>query len=97
MTKARPSIEFSDSQIAKMSYEEARANLQEVVGQLEAGGSALEESLGLFELSEKLADRCEEILDSVADKIEEDDGDDDYEDDDDSDSDDDDSDDEEDE
>lgn len=72
MTKARPSVEFSDTQIAKMSYEEARANLQEVVGLLETGGSALEESLGLFELSEKLADRCEEILDAVADKIEDD-------------------------
>lgn len=73
MTKTRASVEFSDAQIAKMSYEEARENLQEIVGLLETGGAALEESLGLFELSEKLADRCEEILDAVADKIESDD------------------------
>jgi exodeoxyribonuclease VII small subunit len=43
-----------------------------VVGLLETGGGALEESLGLFEVSERLADRCEEILDAVADKIEDD-------------------------
>jgi len=73
MAKTRTSVEFSDAQIAKMSYEEARENLQEIVGLLETGGAALEESLGLFELSEKLADRCEEILDAVADKIESDD------------------------
>lgn len=73
MAKTRASVEFSDAQIAKMSYEEARENLQEIVGLLETGGAALEESLALFELSEKLADRCEEILDAVADKIESDD------------------------
>jgi len=73
MAKTRASVEFSDAQIAKMSYEEARENLQEIVGLLETGGAALEQSLGLFELSEKLADRCEEILDAVADKIESDD------------------------
>jgi len=73
MAKTRASVEFSDAQISKMSYEEARESLQEVVGLLETGGAALEESLGLFELSEKLADRCEEILDAVADKIESDD------------------------
>jgi exodeoxyribonuclease VII small subunit len=55
-----------------MSYEEARESLHEVVGLLETGGGALEESLGLFEVSERLADRCEEILDAVADKIEDD-------------------------
>jgi len=73
MAKTRASVEFSDAQISKMSYEEARESLQEVVGLLETGGAALEESLGLFELSEKLADRCEEILDAVADMIESDD------------------------
>jgi len=73
MAKTRASVEFSDAQIAKMSYEEARESLQEIVGLLETGGAALEESLALFELSEKLADRCEEILDAVADKIESDD------------------------
>ena len=73
MTKTHPLVNLSDAQISKMSYEEARESLQEVVGLLETGGAALEESLGLFELSEKLADRCEEILDAVADKIESDD------------------------
>lgn len=72
MAKTQANVEFSDAQIAKMSYEEARENLQDVVGLLETGGVALEKSLGLYELSEKLANRCEEILDDVADKIEED-------------------------
>ena len=72
MAKTRARVEFSDAQISKMSYEEARESLQEVVGLLETGGADLEESLVFFELSEKLADRCEEILDAVADRIEDD-------------------------
>lgn len=47
------------------SYEEARAELAEVVRRLEAGGVPLEESLSLWERGEELAARCERWLDGA--------------------------------
>lgn len=47
---------------AELSYEQARDELVKVVGQLEQGGSSLEESLALWERGEALAKRCEEWL-----------------------------------
>lgn len=51
-----------DESTQKLSYEEARDELVKVVGQLEQGGSSLEESLALWERGEALAKRCEEWL-----------------------------------
>jgi len=52
------------------SYEEARAELIEVVQQLEAGGTSLEESLALWERGEKLATICQDWLDGARAKLE---------------------------
>jgi exodeoxyribonuclease VII small subunit len=46
-------------------YEEARAELIEVVRALEAGGTTLEESLALWERGEQLATICQEWLDGA--------------------------------
>lgn len=46
-------------------YEEARAELIEVVRSLEAGGTTLEESLVLWERGELLATICQEWLDGA--------------------------------
>jgi exodeoxyribonuclease VII small subunit len=46
-------------------YEEARAELIEVVRTLEAGGTMLEESLAIWERGEKLATVCQEWLDGA--------------------------------
>ena len=46
-------------------YEEARAELIEVVRALEAGGTTLEESLKLWERGEQLATICEQWLDGA--------------------------------
>ena len=46
-------------------YEEARAELIEVVRALEAGGTTLEESLALWERGERLAAICQEWLDGA--------------------------------
>ncbi len=46
-------------------YEEARAELIEVVRALEAGGTTLEESLALWERGEQLATLCQEWLDGA--------------------------------
>lgn len=51
------------------SYEEARAELVEVVHQLEAGGTSLEESLALWERAEKLATLCQEWLDGARERL----------------------------
>ena len=50
------------SDIADLSYEQARDELVKVVGALEQGGVSLEESLALWERGEALAKRCEEWL-----------------------------------
>ena len=55
----------------KPSYEEAREELIEVVRQLEAGGTTLEESLALWERGEKLATICQEWLDGARKRLDE--------------------------
>ncbi|MGY1437734.1 exodeoxyribonuclease VII small subunit [Streptomyces reniochalinae] len=48
-----------------LSYEQARAELVEVVQRLESGGSTLEESLALWERGEELAGVCRAWLDGA--------------------------------
>jgi exodeoxyribonuclease VII small subunit len=49
----------------KLSYEQARDELSDVVKRLEAGGLTLEESLTLWERGEKLAELCAEWLEGA--------------------------------
>lgn len=49
----------------KLSYEQAREELVEVVRRLEGGGTTLEESLALWERGEKLAQICQSWLDGA--------------------------------
>ena len=49
----------------ELSYEQARAELARVVERLESGGGTLEESLGLWERGEQLADICQRWLDGA--------------------------------
>ena len=55
---------------ATPSYEEARAELVEVVRQLEAGGTTLEESLALWERGERLATICQDWIDGARERLE---------------------------
>ncbi len=48
-----------------MSYETARAELEDVVHRLEAGGVTLEQSLALWERGEELARACQALLDGA--------------------------------
>lgn len=48
--------------VASLSYEEARDELVRVVTELEQGAATLEQSLALWERGEALAARCEEWL-----------------------------------
>ena len=53
----------------KLSYEEARDELTEVVSTLESGQSTLEESLALWERGEVLAKICQQWLDGAKAKL----------------------------
>lgn len=55
----------SPTDVAALSYEQAREQLMNVVNQLEAGSSSLEDSLALWERGEALAKRCEEWLEGA--------------------------------
>lgn len=52
-----------------LSYEQARAELAQVVEKLEAGGSTLEESLALWERGEELAGICQRWLDAARSRL----------------------------
>ena len=54
----------------RLSYEDARAQLVEVVQRLEAGGTTLEDALALWERGEKLATVCQEWLDGARKRLE---------------------------
>jgi exodeoxyribonuclease VII small subunit len=49
----------------ELTYEQARAALEDVVRRLEAGGVPLEESLALWEQGEHLARQCQQWLDGA--------------------------------
>ena len=58
------------SEIAAMSFEDAMKELEAVVGKLERGDVALEESIALYERGAALRARCEERLKAAEEKVE---------------------------
>ena len=56
--------------IAQMSFEEALAALEEVVGQLERGDVPLDKSISLYERGELLRAACQQRLDQAQARIE---------------------------
>ncbi len=54
-----------------LTYEQARAALEEIVNSLESGNLALEETLKLWEKGEELATLCQTILDNAQERLEE--------------------------
>lgn len=59
----------SDRPVEEMSFEEAMAELEAVVGQLERGDVALDESIALYERGAKLKARCEVKLREAEEKV----------------------------
>jgi exodeoxyribonuclease VII small subunit len=51
--------------VDEMSYEQAFAELEEIVRLLETDSKTLEESLALFERGQSLANRCVSLLDQA--------------------------------
>jgi exodeoxyribonuclease VII small subunit len=60
-----PTDDSTESDLADLSYEQARDELVDVVRRLETGGASLEESLALWERGEALARRCQQWLDGA--------------------------------
>jgi exodeoxyribonuclease VII small subunit len=52
----------TDGDIAALPFERALAELESIVGRLEAGDVALEESIRIYERGEALKRRCETLL-----------------------------------
>ena len=60
----------TDKPVAEMSFEEAMAALEQVVGQLERGDVALEASIALYERGAALKAHCETKLKDAEEKVE---------------------------
>jgi exodeoxyribonuclease VII small subunit len=61
---------MSEKPIAEMSFEEAMAALEQVVGQLERGDVALEASIKLYERGAALKTHCADKLKAAEEKVE---------------------------
>lgn len=55
--------------VSTLSYEQARDELVDVVRRLEAGSTALEDALALWERGEALAARCQGWLDGARERL----------------------------
>ncbi|MDF1668991.1 MAG: exodeoxyribonuclease VII small subunit [Roseovarius sp.] len=60
---------MSETPISKMSFEDAMRELEQVVGQLERGDVALEDSIKLYERGAELKKRCEAKLKDAEEKV----------------------------
>ena len=60
---------MSGKPVNEMSFEEAMAELEQVVGQLERGDVALEDSIRLYERGAELKKRCEQKLKEAEEKV----------------------------
>ncbi|MCQ0093010.1 exodeoxyribonuclease VII small subunit [Roseovarius sp. M141] len=60
---------MSDTPVADMTFEQAMAELEQVVGRLERGDVALDESITLYERGAALKKRCEAKLKEAEEKV----------------------------
>jgi exodeoxyribonuclease VII small subunit len=56
---------------AELTFEQARAELEQIVAQLESGGAGLEDAIALWERGEQLYRICVAKLDAVHGRLEE--------------------------
>lgn len=60
---------MTEKPVAQMSFEEAMAELEKVVGQLESGSVDLEKSIVLYERGAALKEHCEKRLKAAEEKV----------------------------
>ena len=56
--------------VDELTYEQALGELEKLVSELEGGERSLEDSMGLFERGQQLAERCTALLDQADLKVE---------------------------
>lgn len=60
---------MSDTPVSELSFEQAMAELEKVVGQLEHGDVALDDSIALYERGALLKKHCEDKLKAAEEKV----------------------------
>ena len=65
----KPSSKKTEKPIEELSYEEALAELEEIVSSLESERNQLEDSIKLFERGQALAARCGVLLEAAELKV----------------------------
>lgn len=72
LPKGRINVRYIDmtEEISELAFEQALQELEETVVKLEAGELTLEESLALFERGQKLAARCNDLLEKASLRVE---------------------------
>lgn len=60
---------MTDTPVDQMTFEQAMKELEAVVGQLERGDVALDQSIALYERGAKLKKRCEDELKRAEEKV----------------------------
>jgi exodeoxyribonuclease VII small subunit len=65
----KPSSKKTEKVVEELTYEEALAELEEIVSALEAEQNQLDESIRLFERGQALAARCSELLEAAELKV----------------------------
>lgn len=60
---------MTDTPVEQMTFEQAMKELEAVVGQLERGDVALDQSIDLYERGAKLKKRCEDELKRAEEKV----------------------------
>lgn len=60
----------SDDGIATMTFEQALAELEKIVGDLEKGDVPLDESISIYERGEALKAHCDTLLKAAENKVE---------------------------
>ncbi|MCW4113491.1 exodeoxyribonuclease VII small subunit [Aurantimonas sp. MSK8Z-1] len=63
-------VPADDSDIKRMSFEEALASLERIVADLERGDVPLDRSIRIYERGEKLKNHCDRLLSTAEDKVE---------------------------
>lgn len=69
MTDPKQAAETSDDAINALSFEQALAQLTQLVERLESGQLSLEDSVAAFETGVRLSRRCEALLDSAEQRL----------------------------
>lgn len=60
---------MSDTPVEEMSFEQAMAELEQVLSQLERGDVALDDSIKLYERGDALKKRCDQKLKEAEEKV----------------------------